>query len=54
MRLSCALPPSAAIAEHARQAEQLGYRRVWVSESPALHTDPWIALARYGDCCRGG
>lgn len=46
MRLSCALPPSAAITEHARHAEQLGYHRVWVFESPALHTDLWIALAR--------
>lgn len=46
MRLSCALPPSAAITEHARQAERLGYHRVWVFESPALHTDLWIALAQ--------
>lgn len=46
LRLSCALPPSAAIAEQARLAEQLGYHRVWVFESPALHGDPWIALSR--------
>jgi len=46
VRLSCALPPSAAIAEQARHAEQLGYHRVWVFESPALHGDPWVALSR--------
>ncbi|WP_370935353.1 LLM class flavin-dependent oxidoreductase [Amycolatopsis sp. cg13] len=46
VRLSCALPPSAAIAEQARQAERLGYHRVWVFDSPALHGDLWIALAQ--------
>lgn len=46
VRLSCALPPSAAIAEQAREAERLGYRRVWVFDSPALHGDLWIALAQ--------
>ncbi len=46
VRLSCALPPSAAIAEQARHAERLGYHRVWVFDSPALHGDLWIALAQ--------
>lgn len=46
MHLSCALPPSAAIAEQAREAERLGYHRLWVFESPALHGDLWIALAQ--------
>jgi hypothetical protein len=46
VRLSCALPPSVAIAEQARHAEQLGYHRVWVFESSALHGDPWVALPR--------
>lgn len=49
MRLSCALPPSAAITEYARHAEQLGYHRVWVFESPALHGDLWIALSRIAE-----
>jgi len=44
--LSCALPPSAAIADQARQAERLGYHRVWVFDSPALHGDLWIGLAQ--------
>jgi 5,10-methylenetetrahydromethanopterin reductase len=46
VRLSCALPPSAATAEQAREAERLGYHRVWVFDSPALHGDLWIALAQ--------
>lgn len=46
MRLSCALPPSAGIIAQAQQAERLGYHRVWVFDSPALHGDLWIALAQ--------
>jgi len=45
MELSCSLPPSASIVEQAQLAESLGYRRVWVSDSPALYSDPWAALA---------
>ncbi|MFE9577022.1 LLM class flavin-dependent oxidoreductase [Nocardia sp. NPDC006044] len=37
---------TAAIIDHARLAEQLGYHRLRVFESPALHTDLWIGLAR--------
>jgi 5,10-methylenetetrahydromethanopterin reductase len=44
--LSCALAPSAGVTEIARLAERLGYRRVWLFDSPALHGDVWIALAR--------
>lgn len=45
MDLSCSLPPSTAIVEQAKLAESLGYRRLWLSDSPALYTDPWAALA---------
>ncbi len=45
MQLSCSLPPSIAIAEQAALAESLGYHRLWVSDSPALYSDPWAALA---------
>jgi len=45
MDLSCSLPPSAAIVSQVQLAESLGYRRVWVSDSPALYSDPWAALA---------
>ena len=49
VRLSCALPPSAAIVEQAREAERLGYHRVRVFDSPALHGDLWIGLARIAE-----
>ncbi|MEV0401872.1 LLM class flavin-dependent oxidoreductase [Actinoallomurus sp. NPDC050550] len=43
---SCALPPTADVVDQARLAERLGYRRVWLFDSPALHGDVWVALAR--------
>lgn len=45
MELSVSLPPSRSVVEHAQLAESLGYKRVWVSDSPALYSDPWAALA---------
>jgi 5,10-methylenetetrahydromethanopterin reductase len=45
-RYSCALPPTADVTAKARLAEQLGYHRVWLFDSPALHGDLWVALAR--------
>jgi 5,10-methylenetetrahydromethanopterin reductase len=44
--ISVALPPSKSIVEWARLAAELGYRRVFVFDSPALYGDVWIALAR--------
>ncbi|MFD0687559.1 LLM class flavin-dependent oxidoreductase [Actinomadura fibrosa] len=43
---SCALPPTADVVDKAQLAERLGYRRVWLFDSPALHGDVWAALAR--------
>ena len=43
---SCAFPPSERIVEYARVAEELGYKRIWVFDSPALYTDVWVAIAR--------
>ncbi|MDN3357734.1 LLM class flavin-dependent oxidoreductase [Actinomadura sp. DC4] len=45
-RYSCALPPTVDVVERAALAERLGYHRVWLFDSPALHGDMWIALAR--------
>ena len=45
-RLACTLAPSIRLPEHARVAEELGYERVWVYDSPALYTDIWVTLAR--------
>ena len=49
MDLSCSLPPGADIVEQAKLAESLGYARLWVSDSPAIYSDPWAALARVAD-----
>jgi 5,10-methylenetetrahydromethanopterin reductase len=46
---SCAFPPSLDVVAKARLAERLGYRRVWIFESPALHGDMWIGLARVAE-----
>lgn len=43
--LSCSLPPGVDLVRHAKIAETLGYHRVWVSDSPALYSDPWAGLA---------
>jgi 5,10-methylenetetrahydromethanopterin reductase len=45
-RLSCALPPGADIVDQALLAEELGYHRVWLFDSPALFGDIWVALGR--------
>ncbi len=46
MKLSCALVPTAGVADTARRAEQLGYHAVWLPDSPALYGDVWIALGQ--------
>jgi 5,10-methylenetetrahydromethanopterin reductase len=46
---SCAFPPSVDVVAKVRLAERLGYRRVWMFESPALHSDMWIGLARIAE-----
>jgi len=44
--LSCAFATSDQSHEHARIAEQLGYRRAWFYDSPALYPDVWVQLCR--------
>ena len=46
---SVALPPSRRIVEYAQAAEALGYRRLWLFDSPALYGDVWIGLARVAE-----
>jgi len=43
---SCVFPPSKNLVAYAQAAERLGYRRIWLYDSPALYGDVWIALAR--------
>ncbi|MGW1785523.1 LLM class flavin-dependent oxidoreductase [Streptomyces sp. NPDC002143] len=47
--LSVALPPSKDIVDYARAAEQLGYERLWLFDSPALYGDVWMALGRLAE-----
>jgi 5,10-methylenetetrahydromethanopterin reductase len=47
--LSCVFPPGPRVVEYARDAERLGYHRIWLYDSPALYGDVWISLARIAD-----
>jgi 5,10-methylenetetrahydromethanopterin reductase len=44
--ISCGFPPSPEVVDHIRVAEQLGYRRAWLYDSPALYEDVWVHLCR--------
>src|SRR5262245_46372125 len=46
MDLSCSFPPGPRVVEYARLAEELGYRRIWLYDSPLLYPDVWISLAQ--------
>jgi hypothetical protein len=49
MDFSCGLFPDRRSPEIASLAETLGYRRVWVYDSPALGADVWVTLARIAE-----
>ena len=49
MQISCGLVPSLDVVEHAKLAEQLGYERAWLYDSPAIYLDIWVALARIAE-----
>jgi 5,10-methylenetetrahydromethanopterin reductase len=44
--LSCAFATSPESHEHARIAEELGYKRAWFYDSPPLYPDVWVQLCR--------
>ncbi len=46
LELACAFNTSSESHEHARIAEELGYRRAWFYDSPALYCDVWVQLCR--------
>ncbi|MGR8949706.1 MAG: LLM class flavin-dependent oxidoreductase [Gammaproteobacteria bacterium] len=46
LELSCAFATSLDTPEHTRIAEQLGYKRAWYYDSPALYPDVWVQLCR--------
>lgn len=45
MDISCAFATSLTTPDHIVLAEQLGYRRAWCYDSPALYPDVWMTLA---------
>ena len=49
MDLSLSLPPGPRVVEYARLAESLGYRRLWLYDSPLLYGDVWVTLARVAE-----
>src|SRR5271163_3716860 len=48
-KISFACPPGLQSVERSQIAENLGYERAWLFDSPALYTDIWISLARIAD-----
>ncbi|NQZ99055.1 MAG: LLM class flavin-dependent oxidoreductase [Myxococcales bacterium] len=49
MELSCSLPPGPRTVEYAQLAESLGYRRLWLYDSPLLYPDVWMTLGRVAE-----
>jgi 5,10-methylenetetrahydromethanopterin reductase len=45
IKISCAFATSLSTPDHVVAAEQLGYHRAWLYDSPALYPDVWAALA---------
>lgn len=46
LEISCSFATSLDTPEHIAIAEQLGYRRAWCYDSPALYPDVWMTLTR--------
>jgi 5,10-methylenetetrahydromethanopterin reductase len=42
MEISCAFPPGPLAVDHIVEAEELGYKRAWLYDSPALYGDIWV------------
>jgi 5,10-methylenetetrahydromethanopterin reductase len=49
MDVSAGFPPGPATPDHIALAEELGFRRAWVYDSPALYSDVWVTLGRAAD-----
>jgi 5,10-methylenetetrahydromethanopterin reductase len=45
MDISCSFATSLETPRHIAEAEQLGFKRAFCFDSPALYADVWIALA---------
>lgn len=49
MEFSVGFPSGLSTPEHIVRAEQLGYRRAWCYDAPAVFADIWMTLARAAD-----
>ena len=49
MDISCAFAPSLTTPLDVEYAEQMGYRRAWLYDSPAVYPDVWLTLGRCAD-----
>jgi 5,10-methylenetetrahydromethanopterin reductase len=49
VKISCGIVPSLDSVEQAQLAEELGYDRAWLYDSPAIYADIWITLARIAE-----
>ena len=49
MEISVAFPPGRDLVDYASLAESLGFKRVWVYDSPALYEDVWVALSQIAE-----
>jgi 5,10-methylenetetrahydromethanopterin reductase len=49
LQMSCALATSPQSPEHIQLAEELGYNRAYLYDSPPLYPDVWMQLARAAD-----
>ena len=45
MEVSCAFPTTLDTPEHVAVAEELGYARVWLYDTPQNSPDVWMTLA---------
>ena len=50
MQISLGVPPGPKIPALAARAEELGYDRIWLFDSPALYEDIWVHLALIAQC----
>lgn len=49
LQISCALPPAPDTPDLVRYAEELGFARAWIYDTPALQLDVWMTLALAAD-----
>lgn len=49
LKIACGLAPGPNTVEHAMLAEELGYERVWLYDSPALWQDIWVRMGQVAE-----